>query len=307
MLEYLDVCKELGEESVLVCIFHAGFSFTGNFEYSPRNHASRILTFSWSFWALIVAAAYTANLASFLVSPKVTLYQYNTVDKVIAKGARVCVQNNGIIQEILRKEYPDLQLVPQDTEQGIFDGLRREYSDGGCDAFAHQSNTFEIYERSVEVNYDCSISSEKRRVKIIEAGMATAVDTGTYRCTSLVSHVLNYYMREMLDDGFIEEAWKKFLARTGTIECIDETSKAGGGGDDDTFRLTLEDVGGIFIVHIVASLAAVSLAFFQFYYNGTPDNTTLSSVFGMDQLKWKWKHMGHARETQDPVASSSSR
>lgn len=117
ILEYLDFSsKAMGEESPSLGIL--------NLIQTLMPHG---------FWALVgrVAAAYTANLASFLVSPRVTVHKYNTIDKVIANNARVCVQNNAIIQEILQDEYSDLQLVPQEMEQGRIEELRQGFSNGG--------------------------------------------------------------------------------------------------------------------------------------------------------------------------------
>jgi len=241
-----------------------------------------IYKFSNTFY-LTIYPADTANLASFLVSPRVTLYKYPTVASVLQRDGKVCVQANTILQEILQEKYPSLPVVPKETEQGVFDGVRQDISSGGCNAFAHQYNGVEIYERSQEVNYDCSISSEKRVVQIINAGMATAIDTGRYRCTSLITHVLDYYLALMQDDGFIKDAWKTHKSKLSTIECIQEVKNGRREGLEDTFRLTLQDVGGIFILHLCLTAFAMSLAFFQFFRR--KDGRTLSSAFGVTQAK----------------------
>lgn len=284
-LEYLDVEadeREL-EEKPLASIFYSALTFTGHFGFRPNTHAARIIGFSWTFWAVIVASAYTANMASFLVSPQISVYRISTPEDAVRRNAAVCVQGGAVIETILASKYPDLQVVPKDSEQDIFAGLRLDPEDGGCQAAAHQFNTVRIYERSAAVNFDCSIDSEKRVVEIVPAGMATKIDTGGGSCTSLVSHVLDYHLTEMQADGFIEKVWRSHLNKVGTIECIKEPQIGGAGDDEETFSLKLEDVGGIFILHLILSFAALFLALFQFYYFNTGGTKTLSEVFFVKQ------------------------
>jgi hypothetical protein len=237
--------------------------------------------------------------ASFLVSPKVAVYQFSTISQVLHKKARVCVLEGAAIQRILGSTYSDLIMVGKDSEADIFHGLRKPIGKGGCQAVIHEYNSFEQYEHSKDVNYDCGISSEKRVVTNLPAGMATIVDNGPasaanddddsqYKCTSLITHVLDYHLTTMQDDGFLEEAWRKHLQRTATVECISEPT----GFDiglEETVSLTVADVGGIFIVHAVLSCLAVALATYQFYMKARrkqiDDDRTLRTVFGVHHVQ----------------------
>jgi Ligand-gated ion channel len=274
----------------LASIFYAAITFTGHYELRPQTHPARLVGFSFTFWALIVGSSYTANLAGFLVSPRVAVFKAATIQDVLKTKAYVCVQEGGAISKILKTKYPSITLVPKSPEQAIFDGLRQPRSSGGCDAVAHQLNTYEVYEHLREVNFDCAMRSEKRVVEVIPAGLATAVDTGAPYCTSLISHVLDYHLTAMMDDGFLDRMWKQHLDRISTIDCAKESSTGGTTlSEDDTFSLTIQDVGGIFIVHVVLSSLAVLIAVYQFYRtrnSGTlNDERTLSTVFGITQVK----------------------
>lgn len=230
------------------------------------------------------------------MSPKVTVYQYSTIKEAIRRDARVCVQGGAILQQILEEKYPGIKTVGKDSEFDIFQGLRVPIEEGGCNAVAHQFHSFELYEHTKEVNYDCAVSSEKRVVENLPAGMATLVDNGPvssggdspHKCTSLISHVLDYHLTAMLNEGFLEEAWRKHLQRTGTVECINE-SNGGGGGLEETFSLSVHDVGGIFIVHAVLSVLAVALATYQFIVKARTEqiggNRTLEKAFGVHHVK----------------------
>ena len=135
----------------IASIFYAAIAFTGHYQIAPRTHPARLLSFSLTFCALIVSSSYTANLASFLVSPRVYNYQYSTLEDVVANGATLCMQGGGILLETLKTEYPGIKIVGKESEKEIFSGLRLPISDGGCDAAGHDFNMFELYEHDKEV------------------------------------------------------------------------------------------------------------------------------------------------------------
>jgi hypothetical protein len=153
-----------------------------------------------------------------------------------------------------------------------------------------------MFQRTKEVNYDCAISSGLDVQIVIPAGMATAIDTGRYRCTSLISNVLDYYLSEMLADGFVESAWKDHLNKIATIECIAEPPRGGGASSvDETFSLSLEDVGGIFVLHAMLSTAAVALAVAQFFFSNR-EQAKLRTIFEVFQLDHLRQRIAHRRE-----------
>lgn len=241
-----------------------------------------------------------------MVSPQVAVYKYSTIQSAVDRGAHICVQEGAILHTILEETYPEINTVGKDSEQSLFESLRIPVAAGGCDAVVHQFNSFEIYQHTKIVNSDCAINSEKRIDLVLPAGMATLVDNGPIsddtdsqnKCTSLISHVLDYHLTAMADDGFLESAWNDHLQRIGTIECIHESFS--GGGVEDTVSLRVQDVGGIFILHATLSFAALALGVFQFCVKyrkeQLQDERTLESVFGIQ----------HAREILQKKRLSSS-
>ena len=61
-LEYLDPKADEREldSKPMTSIFYAALVFVGNFDLQPNTDAARILSWSWTFWAVIVCSAYTA-------------------------------------------------------------------------------------------------------------------------------------------------------------------------------------------------------------------------------------------------------
>jgi Ligand-gated ion channel len=286
LLEFMDV--DTGEVHIrtrlLQCVYHASLVFTGHFPFRPKSNVAKILSFSWTFWALIVISSYTANMANYLVSPKVKIFHINSAEEAMKINATVCVQSGAIVESVLKAKYPALKILGKQSESDIFDSLRKDPKDGGCQAAAHQMNSVRVYKRDKKVNYDCSLTSDEVSDVPIPAGMATIVDTGQYRCTSLISAVLDYHLRQMIDDGFVEDAWVNHMSRVGNMKCPDETQTSGVTWDE-TFALDLMDVGGSFIIHVLMSCLALAVAVISFISNPRKRKRTIQEVLGIQYVK----------------------
>jgi hypothetical protein len=84
--------------------------------------------------------------------------------------------------------------------------------------------------------------------------MATAIDTGTEYCTSLISYVLDYHLTKMIAEGFIEKALKMHLGKTGTIQCIKQPPRGGDFGGSDIFSL-VRVFPLLFVVDVVGAIS----------------------------------------------------
>ena len=252
------------ESKPLTTVFLSALTFTGNFNFQPNTHAARLLSLSWTFWALIVVAAYTANLASFLVARRTPDYQIKSVGQAVRYSIPICVHGNSNQDELLTETYSDILLVRKPTERQVFEGL----INGDCRVAVAPVNAYELYVRS-PINKDCSIKSEKRVIEILSGGLATAIDSGTL-CTSLIDNVLDLYMTQMKADNFMDEVWNSHLMKVGDVSCLAEEDIPGTGGltgslDSDTVSLTLEEMAGIFILHGMCASLALLIALVRFF------------------------------------------
>jgi hypothetical protein len=76
-----------------------------------------------------------------------------------------------------------------------------------------------------DLAYDCSLEWIGRAEKTSHVGAATIVDTGEY-CTSHIGHVLQvFYLGQMKQDGFMEEAFQDYLNSVSTIRCPEVTTQ----------------------------------------------------------------------------------
>jgi len=221
-------------------------------EFSPVTHGERILVVSLCFWSLIVIAAYTANLASELISKK----QAN--DPSVAAGLPVCVTKGLAISSKLKKSYPNANIIE-------VEGLYQKYDhlfEGKCDLVADYADTFETARLNKTLNPDCSLEWVGRAVDVGSGGPANIVDAGVY-CTSLVGNVFDYYMEDMHRDGFIEKAKERLFNSVATHSCPKQAETEASPDAEESSQLTMVDMGGIFLVHGIACVLGLLISYTQ--------------------------------------------
>lgn len=73
-------------------IFLSDVNMTTHFLFQPRTDPSRLFTWSLSFWAMLMGAAYTANLASFLVVERSSsVLHVTSLSEAIQSQLKLCV------------------------------------------------------------------------------------------------------------------------------------------------------------------------------------------------------------------------
>ena len=95
---------------------------------------------------------------------------------------------------------------------------------------------------------------------ISSAGPANLVDAGIY-CTSLVGHVFEYYLKEMQRDHFIDNAFERYVNSVSSRRCPEPEEAPS--NEDEVFRLSMLDMGGIFLCHAVACVLGLLVSFAQ--------------------------------------------
>ncbi|KAL7566317.1 hypothetical protein ACA910_013640 [Epithemia clementina (nom. ined.)] len=240
-------------------VFYSFIVMTGHFELHPTTTSARLLTFSLTFFALLVASAYTANLVSFLVARNTREFTVTTMGEAVRLGIPVCVQRGVEMDEYLTRKYQNAFFVRKNTEEEVFQAIFEEE----CEvAFVPQSS-FDLYRRKSEINEDCSLAWFGRVERIVPSGMATIVDNGVL-CSSLISAVLSYYILEMKQDGFLERTWEDHLTRVGDQYCPDLSFSSGNDNnmpqEDDIESLSIQELAGIFIIHVTLCGVAFLIA-----------------------------------------------
>jgi hypothetical protein len=236
-------------------VFLASLMLMGHFEYQPTSNGARLLTLSLAFFCLLVASAYTANLASYLVVDKVSSIRIDSVEDAVRQGYRICVVDTTIADESLTRAFPAAKSVRKLVEKDIYAGVRS----GECEIALTSFSSWQEFSRDSGVNGDCQMSWIGRVFRDGEAGFATISDSGSL-CTSLIRDVVNLLLVEMKNDGFIDRTWESELDKI-----ADKCDSSADSQDDESGQLTIQAMGGTFILHFGLTAIAICISVFTKY------------------------------------------
>ena len=215
-------------------ILYLGYAqFTGGGGFAPETGWGKGLLLSYSFVVLLLVAAYTANLATFLL--RAATSELGSLRAAVERGVRVCVFAGTAAEEWLAGAYPDADVAP--GADGAWAGLAR----GACGVALGGRLNFELALRSAAANADCALAQVgANSERIFTAGWMVGVDY-SFRCSSLIVDVLGYWLLVLENDGVLGEklAQMKALVASQTCEADDYTTDA----------IDVREMGGVFILH----------------------------------------------------------
>ena len=227
----------------------AAMAFTGNIEMEASAFGTKLLSFSLAFWALLITAAYTANLASFLLIKNSSL-PINSMEQAVRKQVPICVVGFTNHDEYVSAKYPEARLRRKNNRKEMFDDLLN----GHCSVLLIGKKNYEVETQKKEHNANCRLTTVGSALSDIPAGFANTHDAGDL-CTSLVYHVLDYHLMNMQADGFIDDTWGKYLNMFDQPEC--KKSEFDIDIDAPESSLGLNEMAGIFILHLIISSVAI--------------------------------------------------
>lgn len=199
-------------------------------------------------------SAYTANLASFLVVQNTPSIEINTVGDAVRQEYWICVIGTTVADTSLTNAYRGANIIRTKTEGAMYQSLL----DGTCEIALTTVASFNEYKANKDFNNECSLSWIGRSFKPGTGGFATKSDSGS-KCTSLIRDVLNLHLNEMKSQDILDKLWEDHLEKRASIDC-----DAGADSliDDDSGQLSLQAMGGTFIIHYVVTGVAMFLSVF---------------------------------------------
>lgn len=215
-----------------------------------------ILVFSLAFWAMVISATYTANLASFMITKRQPAYPATSLTEAQYRGVPVCVARGLAVDMKITRDYPDVKLYRSEGLTEVYTDLRNNK----CGLVADTAGRFEVSKLDRELNPDCDLEWVGRAVDRSSAGPVNIVDAGVY-CTSLIGHAFEYYLKEMEVNGAIERAFEQYTSSVTNHQCEKEEEISNDA--EESFRLSMVDMGGIFLCHGIACLVGLMVSFFQ--------------------------------------------
>jgi hypothetical protein len=188
-------------------------NITANYSYEPQTLGGRVFGVSFAFWAMLITAAYTANLASLLVSKTVPTLRVNDIQEAIDLNMKICVHATSYSETYMKDNYPFSTplLVLRANQDDMYDSLLNKE----CDILLAYKQSFETYKLRDDTNPDCTLAWEGRVVKNLKDGFSSKLDPAV-KCTDLVNEVFNYYITEIVDIGFLDQQWSQHTQKVAT-------------------------------------------------------------------------------------------
>jgi len=235
-------------------------TMVGHNHQEPKSTVAYITLSSTSMLCVIIVAAYTANLASFLIKKNTPALVINSIDDVIGHQLRVCLWKGSGSATYMRNKYPKYTgFVGRPTEISSYTGIE----EGACDVVVTYADTWKSYERdTINANKNCSLQWVGRAIDT-NWGSFPLDDSQTY-CSSILRNILNIFLFEMEADGTRDDIWNQHRnGAQGTDICVNKPVL-----DQDLVNdaLASTHLGGILIVHVCIIVIALIYSIFAAYF-----------------------------------------
>jgi hypothetical protein len=196
-------------------LYLSSLNFTQQFSYAPTSGAGRIFSFSMAFWAMIVTATYTANLAGFMIIKPQPAPTVQSISDAIIQKIPICTYKDTNADNLIRTWYPTANRVPYDTEPEMYKALHN----GTCGLVAGDVSGWNTKRIQETYNPKCNLERVGDTVSEIRASFAMKVDVG-FKCTSLIRDVLNVHLTEIIADKSLQTMWEGYRERNRTNKCF---------------------------------------------------------------------------------------
>lgn len=219
----------------------------------PATRAGKFLALSWSTCTLLIVAAYTAHLTSFLVGRQQLTAPYRSLEEAVLHKARICVNHRTSAEAWLLRRYPLAAVVEVDGSP--FAHLREQT----CDVAFGGHSQFVEAQASRELNDDCSLVQIGDRLAHREAGWAVQGDFGGGKCSSLIKFTLHALSLQASHE--VDAILNQYRLSTRTITCVDGREEVGAGAEPFSYHsIGSSALLGIFLLHLFFTV--ISAAFY---------------------------------------------
>ena len=260
-----------------------GNGFRGN-SWSVRSNTDGLR--SWTWCVVLILAAYTANLASFLVVQAKAQPSFTSLDGAVRRNKKICVSKGSADEDWFQARY-----ARYDNLMAVQSGPAERAAllrDGTCDVATFAKFEYDFLRQTASVNPSCYMQTIGDPFQNMDAGWMVLNDVQD-SCTSLVRDVLGFWFLRMELDGTLEALVRRALmpVENCPVESTSGDSEASAG------QLTIESMLGIFTVHAVG----VGTALLFHLFSGAPKALTkgLTRTFTSSRVSPQ-DHMVHKKD-----------
>lgn len=220
----------------------------------PRTNIGRILGVGYLFGLFLLLAAYTANLASMLVSSARDENSVDSMEDAIERRLPICVVRDTTSFRVSIEEYPTLNTVLHDKVDSSFFG---DVVEGKC---AGLITARYVWDNSKDVgrrNPQCLLGRIGNSIETFPVSFISQSDPYRDFCTGVLSDVVTLTLQEMALEHWISGAEERVNAITADQDCPSSHEVEPSGG-----ALGLKDLMGIFVIQLATCIVVLIGHFF---------------------------------------------
>jgi len=213
---------------------------------SPGNWMSKIYLMSWTGVCIVLVAAYTAQLTTFLFIELQAVSSINNLDDLTRSNQAACaVVSVPAVVNFIRNQAPGLYVVPIKTIGEAFPAVR----EGKCGAALLGYSDAQL---NIAVNTKCDMRIVGSPLNFRWMAGAFAADTSN--CGTFVLRTVDVLLQAIREEGLMDDIWERYTRIP--PECVGKSNPNGDGTEDPA--LSLHSVGGLFIMHAAICFIALT-------------------------------------------------
>jgi len=228
--------------------------------FQPITWPGRIILASWSWTILLVIAAYTANLASFLVSENTGQISYTSLEDAMNKKALICFEPGLTKRWYLKTHSSYTRFKTVDVgESWISDATFEEVflavRNGDCDVGLVSAHAWSLAKDSEFLNPGQRLYLAAKPLYPQFGGWYTKMRYSG-RCSALVHNVLQHHFLGMELNGTLDSIVQDYYIKKSRSSTEGQEAKKEEEEQDGNERLDLPSMSGIFTIHAAGLIIA---------------------------------------------------
>ncbi|KAH9509953.1 hypothetical protein Btru_044709 [Bulinus truncatus] len=267
----------------------------------PKSVSGRIVTSVWWFFTLIIISSYTANLAAFLTTQRMSgsirsaedLVKQTEIKYGPYRGGSTYMFFNQTTVSLYQRMWSFMTSQPDVFVKDNDEGIKRVRESNGQYVFLIESTLNEYYSSRLP----CDTMKAGNNLDSKGYGIATPMGSD-------IRDKLTLSILQLREDGVLEKLRERWWIEKS--QCPLETSTK-----DPDASLTLSKVAGIFYILVAGLALSVISVILEFLYKTKVDSSKQNVSFGSEaRSKFRLSISGHSEddnnEQRTPLRSSST-
>eukprot|EP00929_Paragymnodinium_shiwhaense_P086580 TRINITY_DN4708_c0_g1_i3.p1 TRINITY_DN4708_c0_g1~~TRINITY_DN4708_c0_g1_i3.p1 ORF type:complete len:809 (-),score=149.62 TRINITY_DN4708_c0_g1_i3:210-2636(-) len=192
-------------------------TITGITSFEPMTWSGKLITLSWGWCIMLFVAAYTANLAAFLIVTPPSEFLFAGFADAVKNGQTICVwkgtPQDEFLETYIKNNEPNYKGAVVTSEHPM-----EALHNGKCDGALGARVEVKTAMVGSAMNPCCSLSPVGQAMTFTESSWMVKNDY-IDRCTALIRDVLFVYATEMKLEGIYAEMMNTYFASKASGHC----------------------------------------------------------------------------------------